>query len=370
MLICVGAGVFLGTTGKAGLSGLPSLTGTDERNSAVASRSTYPRGTVRQRLVDTSRLSFQADAFEFGLIADLDQASRNPAQFSWHSFFKLGTLRKVHGKKLYKIEWGETKKLESSMSIKNRSMELSELVAFEHLLLAVCDITGLIFKIDRNQHRVFQRWAIADGNGEEVKPFKMEWATVKDERLYVGSMGREWVDDNGDVIHVNSQWVKTIDRNGRVENINWRPVYEALRTATNTTRPGYLWHEAVHWDVRSRRWILLPRKASFGEPYSPESDETRGTNLLLIASEDFSDIIVRRIGPLEPEYGFSAVRKVPGTDDVYMALKVLEIGTKTSTKITVFDLDGNFLLDPPFVHVDDLKYEGVDFLGEQGISST
>merc|ERR1712159_137858 len=174
-------------------------------------------------------------------------------------------------------------------------------------------------------------------------------------------MGREWVDDNGDVIHVNSQWVKTIDRSGRVENINWRPVYEALRTATNTTRPGYLWHEAVHWDVRSRRWILLPRKASFGEPYSPESDETRGTNLLLIASEDFSDIIVRRIGPLEPEYGFSAVRKVPGTDDVYMALKVLEIGTKTSTKITVFDLDGNFLLDPPFVHVDDLKYEGVDF---------
>ena len=30
----------------------------------------------------------------------------------------------------------------------------------------------------------------------------------------------------------------------------------------------------------------------------------QGTNLLIIASEDFSEVIVKRVGPLDPEYGF------------------------------------------------------------------
>lgn len=47
----------------------------------------------------------------------------------------------------------------------------------------------------------------------------------------------------------------------------------------------------------------------------------QGTNLLIIASEDFSEVIVKRVGPLDPEYGFTAVRKLPGTD-LYVALKV------------------------------------------------
>ena len=33
---------------------------------------------------------------------------------------------------------------------------------------------------------VCYRWAIADGDGESVKPFKSEWATVKDGSLWVG----------------------------------------------------------------------------------------------------------------------------------------------------------------------------------------
>lgn len=56
---------------------------------------------------------------------------------------------------------------------------------------------------------------------------------------------------DGSVLHHNSQWVKTIDENGRIHNWDWRPVYTALREATNHTYPGYLWHEvrgggAVH----------------------------------------------------------------------------------------------------------------------------
>ena len=63
---------------------------------------------------------------------------------------------------------------------RNRSMELSELVRYNHLLLAMCDITGLVFKIREADGKIFQRWALADGNGEVNRPFKSEWATVKD----------------------------------------------------------------------------------------------------------------------------------------------------------------------------------------------
>lgn len=92
-------------------------------------------------------------------------------------------------------------------------MELSELISYRHRLLAICDYTGLIFKIQPGHSTVFQRYAIADGmppcvtslvaflirglslagDGDEAKPFKGEWATVKDGVVWVGSVGKEWV---------------------------------------------------------------------------------------------------------------------------------------------------------------------------------
>ena len=83
---------------------------------------------------------------------------------------------------------------------------------------------------------------------------------------------RQRVGDDGDVLHRDSEWVKTIDSKGHIENYDWGPVYQAIRTVTNTTYPGYLWHEAVHWAPRQRHWVFLPRKAS-PVGYSAASDE-------------------------------------------------------------------------------------------------
>ena len=44
---------------------------------------------------------------------------------------------------------------------------------------------------------------------------------------------------------------------------------EAIRTVTNTTLPGYLWHEAVEWEPIRRVWIMLPRFASTTSKYTP-----------------------------------------------------------------------------------------------------
>jgi len=304
---------------------------------------------------------------EFALVSDLDKASRDAKKFSWHALLHRGVLRwsPKQGSERYSIEWLEPTKLTSVLAVKNRSMELSDVISFGGKLLAMCDITGLVFEIDRKRGQAFQRFVLTDGNGDGTKPFKSEWATIKDGELLIGSMGREWVNDKGEVEHFDPQWIKSITAEGRVEHRNWRAFFEALRVVAKTTSPGYLWHEAIIWDPELRKWLILPRKASEKEPYTPESDETRGTNILLLASEDFEQVEVMTIGPLEPEWGFAALRKVPGTNDTYAALKVLEVGKRTETKITVFDLRGNFLLDTPFEIVDaSVKYEGIEFLGE------
>lgn len=49
-----------------------------------------------------------------------------------------------------------------------------------------------------------------------MKGFKSEWATVKGEVLYVGSMGKEWTTANGDFENHDPQYVKTITHLGQV----------------------------------------------------------------------------------------------------------------------------------------------------------
>lgn len=61
--------------------------------------------------------------------------------------------------------------------------------------------------------------------------------------------------------------------------------------------------------------------------------------------------------------GFSAFRFIPGTDDkLIIALKTAENPEtkKMKTYVTVFSVDGDIYLDDQ--HVDEDKYEGIDFL--------
>lgn len=340
--------------------------------SGPSSSSPYIKGQRNKVYMDEGSLLFDRPEHSFAIVSDLDRESRDPQRFVWRSYLRLATLRRRGSR--YEIRWGEELQLQTNTAKHNRSLELSELVMFERRLLAMCDYTGLIFKISspdvaakNPKPRVFQRWAIADGNGDSIKPCKMEWATVKDGVLWVGSVGKEWTTRTGeiDLDDRGSEWVKAIEDSGRVRNVNWGPVYAALRQATNTSLStgGWLWHEAVHWDPRTRRWIFLPRKESHSTPFIPGATSELGSNLLLIVSEGFTSIDVRRVGPLELDRGFTAVRKVPGTEQDFVALKVKETKGEVKSWITVFDLDGNLLLDPnPFEFVGDLKFEGLEFL--------
>lgn len=67
------------------------------------------------------------------------------------------------------------------------------------------------------------------------------------------------------------------------------------------------------------------------------------------------------IGNIEPTHGYSSFKFIPGTNDkIIVALKSEEVGSKTASYITAFNIDGTILL--PEIKVADHKYEGIEFI--------
>lgn len=307
------------------------------------------------------RLDYIEAEYEFGVVADLDLNSRDPQEFIWRSYLKKGRAVRLSSRPQrdrFTVVWDEELELQSSTATRNRSMELSELVLFRRLLLAFCDYSGIAYKIDASTGKVFQRWVIADGNGNEPKPFKAEWAVIKDDHVWLGSIGFEWYGKSGEILHRNAEWVKVIDFNGMIRNLDWHPVYQAIRTVTNTTLPGYIWHEAVEWEPARRLWIMLPRFASNTSKYTPGHEHQDTTNMLIIADERFVNIQVKFLEHHEMGYGFTSIKRLPGSRHLFMVLRVKEEATETHTQAAIIDLDGKFYTDPPYIQVGARKYEG------------
>lgn len=309
-------------------------------------------------------MTYMEAEYTFGVVADLDLQSRDPQEFLWRSYLKKGRVVRLNPRHLpdkFTLVWDEELELNSSTATRNRSMELSELVNYNYNLIAFCDFSGIAYKIDARTGKTFQRWAIADGDGDEPKPFKSEWACIKEGVIYLGSIGFEWYGKDGALQHRNPEWIKTIDSSGLVRNLNWHPVYQAIRTKTNTTLPGYLWHEAVEWEPHQRLWIMLPRFASTERKYVPGAESQACANLLIIADEGFTDIRVRLLDHHDQRYGFTSVRRLPGSHSRFMVLRVWEQGRQQRTQAAIIDLEGNFYSDPPYIEVGERKFEGLAF---------
>merc|ERR1712226_499808 len=155
-------------------------------------------------------------------------------------------------------------------------------------------------------------------------------------------------------------WVKVIGVGGQVEHKDWTENYLAVRSAAGVVWPGYMIHEAVCWSPTRRRWVFLPRRIG-KERYNDVADEHKGTNLLITADEEFSDIHVSRVGPLEPTHGFSSFKFVPGSkDDILVALKSEEVEGKSATYLTVITMEGRVLMEE--TKIGDKKFEGIEFV--------
>lgn len=325
----------------------------------------YSEHAPRSMKTRPDQLTYMEGEYNFGVVADLDLMSRDPQEFIWRSYLKKGRVLRVSGRgerDKFAIAWDEELELRTYTATRNRSMELSELVLYNRLLLAFCDYSGIAYKIDPKTGKTFQRWAIADGNGDEPKPFKGEWATVKGDTIWLGSIGFEWYGKDGEVLHRNAEWVKLIDANGGIRNLNWHPVYQTIRSATNSTLPGFLWHEAVEWEPVHRLWVMLPRFHSSTSRYVPGIEHRNTANLLIVADEGFTDIRVERLAHHDDRFGFTSVKRLPGSQRLFMVLRVHEDGDTHRTQAAVIDIEGNFYTEPPYIEVGPRKFEGLAFL--------
>ncbi|KIH53854.1 Apyrase [Ancylostoma duodenale] len=264
-------------------------------------------------------------------------------------------------------------------------MELSDLSEYNGHLLAPDDKTGMLYEIkgDKAIPWVF----LNSGPGNTTDGMKVEWLTIKDDKLYAGGHGcvgqtfycvksllvhnivrcqvniKEYRNESGHVVTEDPMWIKVITKSGQVRNKDWRSVYRRMRRTAGYRAPGYLTHEAVQWSSIQQMWYFLPRKASTTK-YNEKDDERKGANLLILANSNLREFFVVRIGQLDhPERGFSAFDFIPNTDDKLMvALKTEEVrGNPTKSYFTVFSLNGTVLL--PDQELDDgYKFEGIYFV--------
>lgn len=241
-------------------------------------------------------------------------------------------------------------------------MELSELVVFNGKLLTFDDRTGLIYELENN--KLIPWVLLIDGDGQSSKGFKSEWATVKDQTLYVGSMGKEWTSSSGDFENVNPMFVKAVNTHGEVRHQNWLNNYKAIRSSIGISWPGYMIHESGVWSSEKRRWFFLPRRCS-KERYNETKDERMGCNVLISADEDFSNVKVTKIGEIQdqqPTHGYSSFKFIPGSNDnIIVALKTEELNGKTSTFLSVFTIDGKNVIPEEQIPTQ-YKYEGIEFI--------
>lgn len=211
-----------------------------------------------------------------------------------------------------------------------------------------------------------------EGDGASSdKGMKVEWATVKDGVLVVGSFGKEYTNKQGAVLHTNNQWITLVHKDETVSHVDWRGYYTAMRAATGTEAPGYMIHEAVAWSPHHRKWYVFPRRLS-SEAYDDVADEKRGHNTVLVAAHDFTEIHQATVGTRTPERGFSSVKFLPGSrDSVVLALKSEENAEAGSqrTFLAIYQEDqasGTWktLMEETPLPIDK-KFEGVEVLSAQ-----
>lgn len=315
--------------------------------------STYP---LTQPLATRDAIKYR-----IGIIADLDKNSKSPTKSNtFISYFKKGYLNYNPVQQSVSIEWDPKPPtvLTSTYSHKGRGMELSELIVYDGKLLTFDDRSGLVYIIEND--KVVPWVILMDGNGHTTKGFKSEWVTLKDDLLYVGSMGKEWTTPGGEFQSYDPMWVKVIDMNGEVQHQLWVMQYKAVRRAIGINWPGYMIHESGVWSAIKRQWHFLPRRCS-RDTYNETIDEVNGCNYLITADDDFKVVQAKEITRLEPKLGFSSFKFIPGTgDEAIVALKTTEFEGKTSTYISAFTTDGTVLL--PDTLVENQKYEGLEFI--------
>jgi len=336
-------------------------------------------GSPHEGYFSAEKANTKKNEFRFAMVSDLDQLSR--VETSKKPLFKSmlmpGTLTYDPVKNAYSMKQHTVRYLESAHNEAGRGMELSELTLFQNRLLAFEDRTGIVFEIlskDKGADSyAVPRFIISEGDGDTDKGMKWEWATVKDDELYIGSMGKEYTNPDGSIANTNNLWVAIVSKTGEIRKKDWSKEYNFVRSALGASSPGYVIHEAVLWSQHLKKWVFLPRRVS-SEAYDENLDEKKGSNKLVLVDANFSkkpDVVEIKLANVDPLHGFSTFAFVPKTNDRHaIAIRSVEencVGgddqiCKQRSYVLVFDiLSGEVLMDETKIN-EEVKFEGIEFV--------
>uniref|UniRef100_A0A1L8DQB5 Putative apyrase n=1 Tax=Nyssomyia neivai TaxID=330878 RepID=A0A1L8DQB5_9DIPT len=300
--------------------------------------------------------------YHFGMIADMDKKSISKSEKNtFNSDLKIDELRHDVKSDRYSYVMSRIKKpVTTKYGFNGRGGELSEVVVYNNRLYTFDDKTGITFRMTKDGE--LHPWVIlANGDGNRSDGFKAEWATIKSNTIYVGSIGVIFKDKNGKP-SPQSQWIKKISKDGTVTSEDWSAIYQKIRNAMKMPN-GFVWHEAAMWSPLRKEWVFLPRKCS-KDPISQENEEKTGCNKIITANENFKNIKVIDIKdtPRNPASGFSTFRFIPGTNNGrILALRTVEKDDLIETSAVVIDMSGKVLMSEKKLYND--KYEGLAFFG-------
>jgi soluble calcium-activated nucleotidase 1 len=138
-------------------------------------RRCFKRYALHQQYNSTYPLTkptYTSDGYKYriGVITDLDTESKSKDKKNvWISYFKKGYLLYNPTNRKVSITWDQDIiSLSSSVSQKDRGMELSELVVFNGKLYTCDDRTGIVYEIT-SDHTVLPWVILGDGDGTVQK---------------------------------------------------------------------------------------------------------------------------------------------------------------------------------------------------------
>jgi soluble calcium-activated nucleotidase 1 len=374
-------GVILTSSDTSGRSTTSFLKGT---SNMLGSSSDYWGGAVKAGYFKIADSVVSDTEILFAAVTDMDELSRvkDSRKPKFRSTFLPGKLLKKNGNsagsKTYEIVLDDANKrtLFTQHNEAGRGGEFSELTIYKNRLLTFDDRTGDVFEIlndgSGTGSHVAPRFVITEGSGESDKGMKWEWATVKDDELIMGSMGKEYTRSDGSVLNRNNLWIAGLNSRGELRRTDWTQQYDVVRKALNARSPGYLIIEAVNWSPILKKWVFLPRRIS-SEMYDENKDERMGGNRLVLVDERFTSttVVEIKMPSIDPLKGFSTFAFVPGTGDRHaLAVRSVEEdcvgGDDTTCKqrsyFMVFDVLTGEVLSEEVQAQDLVKFEGVEFV--------
>jgi soluble calcium-activated nucleotidase 1 len=313
--------------------------------------------------------------FRFATVTDLDQLSavKDSKKPEFRSYFVPGVLHR-NGNDRYEITFETPRTLLTKHNEAGRGAEFSELTIYNNRLLTFDDRTGDVFEIinnsDGTKSEVVPRFVITEGEGDTDKGMKWEWATVKDNELYIGSMGKEYTRPDGSIANVNNLWIGILNGRGELRRENWMDKYAVVRAALGAQAPGYIIMEAILWSPYMKKWVFLPRRIS-SKKYDEDEDEKNGGTKLVLVDEYFKKTEVVTIDmEKDPLRGFSSFAFVPGTHDQHaIAIRSVEENCTGDLDVCqqrsyflVFDVTTGKVLSDEVQYSENMKFEGIEFV--------